>query len=100
MPCPQFVLRFLLRFFLRFSFFAIFAVKPAILHLRFESAGIFCDCNCLERPRQSGALPTNVLVTIAGGLVLVYHIIDTQNRVTQSHALLLCAIAIGRAAAC
>jgi len=37
-----------------------------------------------------------VCIIVFLGLVFAYHLIDTQNRVTQSHALLLCAIAFGQ----
>ena len=39
-----------------------------------------------------------MIVVMVGCLLLavVYHLIDTQNRVTQSHALLLCGIAVGQ----
>eukprot|EP00971_Amphidinium_carterae_P119282 2362629-Amphidinium_carterae.1 len=37
-----------------------------------------------------------VLLLVLVGLVATYHLIDTQNRVTQSHSLLLCAIAVSQ----
>eukprot|EP00971_Amphidinium_carterae_P255153 5065215-Amphidinium_carterae.1 len=56
-----------------------------------KSGGECVECGGNDRGPFMFAVIAGILM-----LIFLYHLIDTQNRATQSHALLLCAIAVGQ----